>query len=525
MRGFLQSSADFLDDHAVARQYLTPAAGSAGTRAGGTSIYDRRRGSSVGRATGSTSAVVDVHRGRAASTRDGASYAASPSGRSTRQFGLAQVERQWRIAGSTTGCCCPAPTSTRPTASSTSTSSRPPATLVVPDPVLLPDVPGADDQADDPAAARARPRRCAAPSSPRSRRAPGWRSASVAGARRAGDGAASTARRCRRRRRRAQQHVGPDRLDPASSCRTSQRVRIIAGGDDLVTSGVPRSSRDAWPQLSTPTCRRVRVAVRRARRPGRPLVGTTFTPVRGRPAPAHQPGPRCAGRRSPSTATSIAALERRRAQSSTSARSHRMRPLERPARAGGDVSTPRWDPGSDLWFVDRTTEPPADVSAATTPTCRPWPLPKLAAGPLQLVRVSRGGARIALVAGVGADGPASAVGAIVRGPTGRCAGDLGGAARSLPDLRACATSPGPTPAPSRSSAAAAAQPPVALAHRHRRARRRRLDRPAARHRRAGRCAATTASCRSSPAPTPGSCSSGTRAAAGSRGSAGTVYPG
>ena len=81
MRGFLQSGADFLDDHKYAREYLAPAVRSRWNPGKGTSIYDRTQGLSVGRGAGLATALVTRPRWRA-STRT-AAISASPSRRSS----------------------------------------------------------------------------------------------------------------------------------------------------------------------------------------------------------------------------------------------------------------------------------------------------------------------------------------------------------------------------------------------------------------------------------------------------------
>jgi len=58
VRGFLQSGADFLDDHRYAREYLAPAVRSRWNPAKGTSIYDRTQGVSVVVEPGSAAAMV-----------------------------------------------------------------------------------------------------------------------------------------------------------------------------------------------------------------------------------------------------------------------------------------------------------------------------------------------------------------------------------------------------------------------------------------------------------------------------------
>jgi hypothetical protein len=95
VRGFLQSGADFLDDHKFARAYLAPAVRSRWNPSKGTSIYDRAQGLSVVVEPGSATTLVtstEVARIEA----DGR-YHRVPEQTVTRLFGLTRVDGRWRI--------------------------------------------------------------------------------------------------------------------------------------------------------------------------------------------------------------------------------------------------------------------------------------------------------------------------------------------------------------------------------------------------------------------------------------------
>ena len=71
-----------------------------------------------------------------------------------------------------------------------------------------------------------------------------------------------------------------------ASCATSQRIRILADGDDLVTSGVPREQpRSAWASFDPDILGSATLALRRARRSRRQAHRRDVHPrCAGRPA-------------------------------------------------------------------------------------------------------------------------------------------------------------------------------------------------------------------------------------------------
>jgi hypothetical protein len=175
-----------------------------------------------------------------------------------------------------------------------------------------------------------------------------------------------------------------------------QQVRVTAGGDSPLLPGVSEEvNHDPWPTYDPDDLPASPSAyVVKDRRVGRYLDGS-FEPVPG----AGGTGP--IDLRSPAVtldATRLAAV-------STDGRTVYVGPL---ARGGGltaritgtDFSQPSWDPGNNLWVVDRATgqvwyladgaNRPREVSVAP-----------LGAGRPVSVSVARDGARVALVVGTG----------------------------------------------------------------------------------------------------------------------------
>ena len=245
MLGFLQSSADFRDDHAVAREYLTPSARQRWRPQTGTVVYDgesRRRRPAAGtvRSTGSEVGRIDA-RGQlpADADRDRASAAA---------FGMEQVARRvadrhpGRRAGAVRGA-----TSRRPSArcrlyflapqrDGAGARPRPAARAARP-----------DDQAGGPAAARTDDAACAAPSTRRSRRGPTWRSARC----RCATGVATVRLEPGRARRRTTQAARARcrrrSSGPSSSWPEVGRCASRPAARTCVDSGVPEEqARDTW---------------------------------------------------------------------------------------------------------------------------------------------------------------------------------------------------------------------------------------------------------------------------------------
>jgi hypothetical protein len=186
-------------------------------------------------------------------------------------------------------------------------------------------------------------------------------------------------------------------------------VRITAGGENLLVSGVPEEQdRDVWgaydPDQLPPS---PSAYVARDGQIGRYLEGE-FEPVPG-----------VAGTGDPALRTPAVSLDASRlAAVSTDGQTVYVGALARgagllPRVRGTDLSSPSWDPGNNLWVVDRATgqlwylangaNTPQEVSVAgtTVPTA---------------VAVARDGARVALIVGSG-KAAGVRVGPIVRAET------------------------------------------------------------------------------------------------------------
>jgi hypothetical protein len=192
-----------------------------------------------------------------------------------------------------------------------------------------------------------------------------------------------------------------------------QGIRILADGDDLVTSGVAREQPiTAWggydPDAVVPDTGYL------MSRDGRVLRVLANHQVRAALGLASQPG---AGLRLPVQSldqTQLAAVTADRTRLSTRPASGLTAgELSPPA---GLLSAPSWDRGGDLWVVDQSGGRLL-LKADITDTLSPVPVPPLPAGLLSAARVSRDGSRIAMVAGSG-ELAHLYVGSIVRGAGG-----------------------------------------------------------------------------------------------------------
>src|SRR3954469_15148380 len=95
VRGFLQSGADFLDDHKYAREYLSPDVRTRWNPGKSTSIYDRAQGLSVVIEPDSTTALVTST--EVARIDEDGRYHQVPQHTVETQFGLTRIGDSWRI--------------------------------------------------------------------------------------------------------------------------------------------------------------------------------------------------------------------------------------------------------------------------------------------------------------------------------------------------------------------------------------------------------------------------------------------
>ena len=140
--GFVQASASFDDDHAVARQYLTPEAAAAWRPEAGTTVYDGTPTISVEGpvdAESGASTTVELSAAEAGRISDDGRYQVSaPSRRITPSFLLTSVNGQWRIASTPSGLLLSRADVDRAFRSYSIYFFDPSFSTVVPDPRLFP---------------------------------------------------------------------------------------------------------------------------------------------------------------------------------------------------------------------------------------------------------------------------------------------------------------------------------------------------------------------------------------------------
>ena len=430
VRGFLQSGADFLDDHKYAREYLSPSVRSRWNPGKGTSIYDRTLGLSVVVPPGSSTATVTST--EVARIDEDGRYYRVPEQTVTRQFGLARLSGRWRITKVDNGLLL--------SSSDVDTAYRrlnlyflaPTSHTVVPDPVLLPDVPGLTS--------KLMIRLLQGPTTPLRGAVksafPQGTQLEVASVP-VRDGLATVRLDATALRGDSDARVGMSAqiVWTLRQLQDIQRIRILADGDDLVTSGVPREQpRSAWasydPDILGATSA---LYVVRDGRVGR-LVGKTFIPVRGAAGTVRTSPDRALRHPAVSLDGGLIAVTNARGTELSVGHLTADAPLEVvPLEAGATVSTSSWDPSRDLWFVDRTTNH-LELYGSDDSHLSTVPMPKIAGGaPLQFARVSREGTRIAFAAGMGAASHLY-LGSIVRAPNGSVQ-TISGVHEVLPDVQ------------------------------------------------------------------------------------------
>lgn len=396
VRGFLRASADFLGDHAVARLYLTGEASSSWRPSTGTSVYDRVNSQLT--VVPGEDGTVTVRGAEVATIDAEGGFRRTPEGTEVaRTFRMTQVEGQWRIAGLEDGLLLSmvdVQESFRPVSLYFLSPSR---NTLVPDTVLLPELPGLSTKLvgrllRGPTSALRGAVGTAFPQGTSLEVASVPVRDGVAtvpldeNALRADDDA--------REQLSAQivwtlKQLGPE----------IQRIRITAGGEDLVISGVSvEQGRNSW-QTYDPDGLNASssVYVVRDGRLGR-IIDNEFQPLDGAVGSGAQ------AVRTPAVSldeTRIAAVSTDGSALLLGRLAADALPL-RPALSGGDFSRPSWDPLGNLWVVDRAAghllvlPPGADSASLVT-------LPKLPGGSPTAAAVSRDGARIALVTGTGRD--------------------------------------------------------------------------------------------------------------------------
>ncbi len=397
VRGFLQSSADFQNDHEVARLYLTAAARRRWRPQEGTLIYDKVASSLVPAADDAANVTFEAA-AVGAIAADGGYTRPAPGTTVRRPFRLELVDGQWRIGQLADGLLLSSIEVADTYRQVSLYYLAPSGGTLVPDPVFLPELPGLSTKLV------ARLLR-----GPTAALRPGVATAFPEGtALDVGsvpviDGVATV------------------RLDPAvlTADDTARQqmsaqlvwtlkqlpnviaVRITVAGEALQVSGAGAlQSRNDWPSFdpdrlpSSPSA-----YVELDGRIGRYLgANTKFGPVLG-----------AGGATEPAVRTPAVSLDNQRL-AVVSADGSRVlvgrmsegAPLE-PRVDGADFSAPSWDRDNGLWVVDR-----ADgrllYLADGAEKAQPVDVPALAGGSLQGVRMSRDAVRAALVVGSGRAG-------------------------------------------------------------------------------------------------------------------------
>jgi hypothetical protein len=428
VRGFLQSGVDFLDDHKYAREYLAPAVRFRWNPGKGTSIYDRSQGLSVVVEPGSASALVTSTE-VARIDQDGR-YHRVPQQTVQRRFGLVRLGGRWRINGLQGGLLL--------SSSDVNTAYRqlnlyflaPTSHTVVPDPVLLPDVPGLTTKLmirllQGPTQSLRGAVQTAFPLGT------GLEVASVP----VRGGLATVRLDATALRGDADARVGMSAqiVWTLRQLLDIERIRILGAGDDLVTSGVPREQpRSAWASFGPDVLgSNASLYAVRDGRVGQ-ISGSRFTPVPGAAGTVRTNPDRTLRRPAVSLDGTRIAVTNAKATQLWVGQLATGAPLEPVTLEPGEiVSASSWDSSGDLWFIDRSSNQlqiySKDLAHLTTVST-----PKISAGPLQIVRVAREGTRIALAAGIGA-ASRFFLGSIVRGPNGGVEA-IAGVHEVLPDV-------------------------------------------------------------------------------------------
>lgn len=392
--GFLQSNADFVNDHEVARKYLTATARQRWRPQAGTAVYDQVAAPLAVRsaADGTDVAVSGAEVGRI--DADGSFVRSAPGRTVTGDFGLQRVDGEWRINRLDDGLLLPLAEVGETYRQLSLYFLGPSGDTLVPDTVLLPGVPGLTTKLvarllRGPTASLRDAVTTAFP--------PGTGLEVSSVAVRGGlatvqlDSSALQADDDARERMTAQIVWTLKQLPEV------QRVRVTAGGDSPLLPGVSEEvNHDPWPTYDPDDLPASPSAyVVKDRRIGR-YLDASFEPVPG----AGGTGP--IDLRTPAVTLDASRL----AAVSTDGRTVYIGPLARGGRleariTGTDFSQPSWDPGNNLWVVDRATgqiwyladgaETPREVTVAPLGT----------AGHPVALSVARDGARVALVLGTG----------------------------------------------------------------------------------------------------------------------------
>lgn len=387
--GFVQSSADFQNDHEVARLYLTQTARQRWRPQAGTIVVNS---STLAPQPGADGIVTVEANEFGRIDADGSFSRSAPDATVTREFRVEKVSGQWRIAELPDGLML----STADVKETYRTFSlyflAPSGRTLVPDPVLLPELPGLTTKL----VARLLRGPTVRLRGAVSTAFPDGTELDVSSVP-VRDGLATVRLDAAALRAddQTRERMSAQLVWTLKQVADVQKVRITAGGEDLAVSGAPADqSRDAWgtydPNQLTAT---PSVYVVHDGRVGR-YLDQRFEPVSGG-----------GGTGQPALRTPAVSLDAQRlAAVSADGRTVYVGPLTQnsplqPRIKGSNLSQPSFDPGNNLWVVDRATgqliyladgaDRPQEVIVPRSPDGqRPTG-----------VAVSRDGARVALLLG------------------------------------------------------------------------------------------------------------------------------
>ncbi|MDQ1604034.1 MAG: hypothetical protein QOE01_1879 [Actinomycetota bacterium] len=395
VRGFLHANADFLDDHAVARQFLDRSVQQDWRPGAGTTVYDPAAGPFTVRRTGAT--TVDVAATEVARIdATGHYHRSAPGTRLHRTFQLTKVGTQWRIHKLSGGLVL--------TTSDVELAFRQvnlyflaeSGRTLVPDPVLLPDLPGlSTNLVTSLLHGPVEPLRAAA-----STAFPTGTDLRVASVPiRDGSAVVDLTSEVRRADDEERQQLSAQLVWTLRQLPGVQTIRVLAEGEDLNVSGAAGAQhRGAWDQFDpSPLPKDSNAYVVRAGRLGR-VIDEAFVPLGG--VTAETPAVRHPAVSLDTTTLAAISADHRVLEVAQLANAGTVKGSLTPLLQGTNLSAPSWDANGNVWVVDRPAGrvlvvPRGDsravqVSVAGPPT-----------GRISLVRVSRDGTRVAVIAGSG----------------------------------------------------------------------------------------------------------------------------
>ena len=419
--GFLKSSADFRADHEIAREYLTPSARQRWRPQAGTVIYDGDTPSPLAAGTvtveGSEVGQIDAE----------GTFRRTPTGTQvSRGFGMEQVAGEWRIATLDDGLMLNSADAREVYRQVSMYVLAPTGKVLVPDVVLVPELPGLTTKL----VARLLHGPTAGMRDSVDTAIPQGTDLEVSSVP-VRDGVATVRlnRAALAADDQARERMSAQIVWTLKQLVEVVSVRITAGGENLLDSGVPEEqNRDTWRSYDPDDM------------PGSPSAYVALEGRVGRYLDgAFEPVPGVAGTGSPPLRTPAVSLDAGRvAGVSTDGSTVYVGRLTgsaevAPRVSGTDLSQPSWDPGDNLWVVDRAT---GTLWYLANGADEPQEVAVDGEGRLTAAVVARDGTRVALVYGTGRTARLE-VGAVVRADSADGGQDVSvaHAYEPLPDLR------------------------------------------------------------------------------------------